>query len=413
MATNKRGWLMVVVCFLTLVFLFGASYNTASVFFSPLLKSFGWSRARVSSLQTVLALAAGLSVPAIGWLLDRIEARLMMTAGAMLILGGFILASQARSYEAMVTAYIFLGLGAAAGTLLPCSLVIANWFDDRLGLAMGLTMSGTALGGTLMAPICTHVIAAAGWRAAYLVLAAPVLVLVIPLILLTIRTRSVSGREPSAAHMARIAKGLEVGEALHARSLWLISAAQLLWAFAVTAVNLHMVPVLIGQGLTATRAAAILGLVLALSACGKLLLGLIADRAGGRWALAVGLLAMAGGTAALIGARQGLFLGGFILFYGLSCGAPLVLIPVVITESLGLKRYGSLAGFVGIFHTTGAALGPMAMGYLFDLRGSYTLGLLSCITALSLAALLLPGALPLARSAEMEPALATPSRSAI
>src|SRR5487761_1615358 len=107
MATNKRGWLMVLVCFLTLVFLFGASYNTASVFFSPLLKSFGWSRARVSSLQTVLALAAGLSVPGVGWLLDRMEARLMMTAGALLILGGFLLASQAHSYEAMVTAYIF------------------------------------------------------------------------------------------------------------------------------------------------------------------------------------------------------------------------------------------------------------------------------------------------------------------
>jgi MFS family permease len=410
MATNKRGWLMVLVCFLTLVFLFGSSYNTASVFFSPLLKTFGWSRARVSSLQTVLALAAGLSVPAIGWLLDRIETRLMMTAGALLTLGGFILASQAYSYRAMVVAYILLGLGIAAGTLLPCSLVIANWFDAQLGLAMGLTMSGTALGGALMAPICSRVIASAGWRAGYLVLAAPLLVLVIPLILLTIRQ---SPSASSSARPARLGEGLEVGEALRARSLWLIATAQLLWAFAVTAVNLHMVPILIGQGLDAMRAAAILSLVLALSACGKLILGLISDRAGGRWALAAGLLTMAVGSAALIGARQGLWLSSFILLYGLSCGAPLVLIPVVITESLGLKRYGSMAGFVGIFHTTGAALGPLAMGYLFDLRGSYTLGLLACVAALSLGALLLPGALPLAQRARAAATFAAPRRSVI
>ncbi|HLH77141.1 MAG TPA: MFS transporter [Candidatus Binataceae bacterium] len=413
MAANKRGWLMVLVCFLTLVFLFGSSYNTASVFFSPLLKTFGWSRARVSSLATVLALAAGGSVPAIGWLLDRIEARLMMTAGALLILGGFILASQARSYHTMVTAYTLLGLGVAAGTLLPCSLVIANWFDAQLGLAMGLTMSGTALGGTLMAPICSRVIATTGWRAGYLVLAAPILVLVIPLVLLTIDTPSLSSGASPSVRPERLGEGLEIGEALRSRSLWLIAATQLLWAFAVTAVNLHMVPVLIGQGLNAMRAATILSLVLALSACGKLVLGLIADRAGGRWALAGGLLAMAVGSAALGGARHGLWLNSFILFYGLSCGAPLVLIPVVITESLGRKRYGSLAGFVGIFHTTGAALGPLAMGYLFDLHGSYTLGLLSCVAALSLGALLLPGARSLAQGAEMERVLATPNRSAI
>src|SRR5262245_62399428 len=80
--TSRRQCLVVAALFFTLFFIFGSGYNTAGVFFTPVIKSFGWSRARMSTLQTALALAAGVSIPLIGWLLDRIEARVMMAAGA-------------------------------------------------------------------------------------------------------------------------------------------------------------------------------------------------------------------------------------------------------------------------------------------------------------------------------------------
>src|SRR5438445_11372835 len=99
---ERQSWFVVASLFVTLFLIFGSGYNTAGVFFAPLLKHFGWTRARVSILQTALALSAGFSVPLIGWLLDRIEARIVMATGAAAAGIGFLLASSANSFGLMV-----------------------------------------------------------------------------------------------------------------------------------------------------------------------------------------------------------------------------------------------------------------------------------------------------------------------
>lgn len=138
--------------------------------------------------RSALAIAAGISAPFIGWLLDRIEARIVMAAGAATAGTGFVVASLAHSYAAMVAAYLLIGLGIGAATLLPCSMVIANWFGKRRGLAMGLVMAGTSAGGMVMTLISDRAIHSAGWRAGYLVLAAPVFVIVVPIVLMLVRS---------------------------------------------------------------------------------------------------------------------------------------------------------------------------------------------------------------------------------
>jgi len=85
-ARERRGWLIVASLFVTLFVVFGGGYNTAGVFFAPMRRYFGWSSTRQSSLQTILALTAGVAVPFIGWLLDQLEARLVMSAG--IVVGG-------------------------------------------------------------------------------------------------------------------------------------------------------------------------------------------------------------------------------------------------------------------------------------------------------------------------------------
>jgi sugar phosphate permease len=61
----------------------------------------------------------------------------------------------------------------------------------------------------------------------------------------------------------------------------------------------------------------------------------------------------------------------FLLIFGLSLGAPLVLIPMLVAESLGLKRFGSLGGIAGVFNTIGAFVGSVGAGKIYDLSGSY------------------------------------------
>ena len=56
---ERQSWLIVAGLFVTNLIVFGGGYNTAGVFFPPLLKEFGWSRTQVSILPSVLAAAAG------------------------------------------------------------------------------------------------------------------------------------------------------------------------------------------------------------------------------------------------------------------------------------------------------------------------------------------------------------------
>jgi len=65
-------------------------------------------------------------------------------------------------------------------------------------------------------------------------------------------------------------------------------------------------------------------------------------------------------------------LGGFLLLSGLTCGAPMALLPMIQAESLGLRRYGSLNGILSIAFTLGLATGPLVAGKVFDVTHSYS-----------------------------------------
>src|SRR5712692_897861 len=350
---ERRGWLVVGSLFVTLFLVFGSGYNTAGVFFTPLLDQFGWSRARLSLLQTTLALAARLALPPAGWLLDRVEARLVIVTGAVLAGVGFLLASRAGGFGAMLVAHGLIGVGLGAATLLPASLVVANWFGANRGLALGLAMIGTSAGGMVMTRVAQRAIEHGGWRDGYLALAVPVFVVVVPLVLATVRTRppSAAGGERGAGRML---PGLEVAAALRVRSFWLIALAQFCYSFAASGTNLHAIPYFTGIGYGAGRAVGLMSLVLGIAGVGKPVMGVLADRIGARGALA------------LLFAANAAVAGAFVVTYGLTIGAPLSLVPLVMAESLGLRRFGSLAGLTGLFNILGAALGPVVAGRVFD-----------------------------------------------
>jgi sugar phosphate permease len=402
---ERRAWLIVAALFLTLFLVWGGGVNTAAVFFTPLLKYFGWSRARLSTRSAAGSLIAALAAPAVGLLLDRIEARIVMVGGAALAGAALLLASRADSYAPLLLANLASAIGVTASTLLPCQLVIANWFTARRGIAMGMTFAGTSLGGAAMTIVANRAIAHGGWRGGYVVMALPILVIVIPLLILTVRTRPEEGRaavdadpEPSGAAAGRAQlPGFEMREAVRTRSFWMLSVAQFFYACAVSGVGLHMVAYLIGAGYTAARAAGALSAIFLVTSVGKLITGGFADRISPRVVLAVVFAGATAGTIMLLGASRGALLAGFIVLNGTAAGTPLVLLPMVAVESLGLRRLGSILGVSGIFGTIGAAIGPVAAGRIFDVSGSYEVAFLAFAAMWIAAALAITGCRPLER----------------
>jgi MFS family permease len=364
-AREKRGWVIAASLFVTLFFVFGGGFNTSGVFFAPMRAHFGWSSARMSSLQTILALTAGVTVPIFGWLLDHLEARIVMSGGVLVTGGAFVLASRADSFGALALAYVGLGIGIAAATLLPSGLVIANWFKERRGTALGIVTSGTSVGGMVMTLVAARTIEAAGWRAGFIALAIPTFVIAAPVVALIVRTRP-PGEEPSGAPAANPLAGLDVGAALRSRAFWMVSAAQYCYSLAGAGATLHTVPYLIRSGFHPDRAAQLFSITFALASAGKFLMGYAGDVLSGRVALALTLALAAVGQLLVLGTHSDLMLGGYELLYGTMSGAPLALIPMVVAESFGLKRFGSVSGLTGVFITLGGATGPLLGGLILD-----------------------------------------------
>lgn len=369
---ERRGWLIVGSLFVVLLLVFGSGYNTVSVFVPALLKAFPrWSRAEVALLPSVLAFSAGISVLPIGWLLDRVEAKLVMICGAIASGSAFLIASYANSLFPMVVAYLVLGVGITAATVLPASLVLANWFEARRGLAMGIAISGTTVGGMIMTLVASGVILARGWRSAYTALGLPMIVIVVPLLALTIRTRPPGAAKLSVAEGAERLEGFDTRQALHARSFWMLVIANLCFGFAASGAVVHMVAYLEAVGYRASSAALAMSVFFGFAALGKVTMGYVADRISARLALAADFAATAVALVMIFGAAHLMLLAAFVAICGIAGAAPLVLLPLLVAESLGRRRYGVLGGLAGIAGTIGATFGPVVAGRIFDLTGSY------------------------------------------
>src|SRR5208282_476045 len=169
-----NGWIIVGAIFATMFFIWGG-INCGAVFFVPVLNHFGWTRAQLS-----VALSAGW---VIGWLADRINPKKMMAIGAAVTGLAWFALSRATSFAEFLAINGLFGICVGASTTIPSSLVIANWFEQRRGLAMGIAFSGGTLGGAAMTIVANYAIELGGWRMGYATLAMPITFVVVPLIL--------------------------------------------------------------------------------------------------------------------------------------------------------------------------------------------------------------------------------------
>ncbi|HYA34367.1 MAG TPA: MFS transporter, partial [Candidatus Binataceae bacterium] len=335
-----------------------------------------------------------------------------MIGGAVLAGLAFILASRANSFPPMLIAYLILGVGIGGSTLLPAALVIANWFGARRGLAMGLTFAGTSLGGAAMTIVASRAISYGGWRTGYVTLAIPMLVVVIPIVMLVIRTRppGEDGQKVSVSEAADALPGLELSEALRTRSFWMIALAQFTFACAASGMGLHLITYLRGLGYAEAFAAGMMSLAYLFTSMGKFGMGFFADRVSARRALAINFVIAAFAMILIFGAGHAWILFPFVFIFGLTLGAPLVLVPLLTAESLGLKRFGLIGGIAGMFNTLGAAIGPVGAGKIFDATGSYATAfqIFLVLLLIGCASALLCRTLEVEQSAlEREPAVAT------
>lgn len=386
-APNRKifyGWWNVLACFIGLalsyamftVFIFGT-------FVRPLEAEFGWQRGPMSLALTIANITVVFASPMLGALVDKMGVRRVMlvsvilmglAVGSMSLLNGNI-----WHFYAMHLLIPLLG----AGTLpLSYSRVIIAWFARRRGLALGISLSGFGVGATLIPAVGQFIVEAYGWRVAYLAFAGAIFCISLPLTFFLLReTPGEMGLNPDGDEHPETAVddapvtdadiGLSGSEAIKTRSYWLIFASFALVGIGITSILAHLVPMLIGRGVTPSVAALCMsslgfGLIF-----GRILAGYLMDRFFAPYVAGLFLLGLLAGVMILATGASGSVVFIAAVLVGLATGSEISEIAYIVSRYFGPKAFGQIYGTMFAAFQLGSAGGAYAMGSYYDMAGNY------------------------------------------
>lgn len=376
-ARRFSGWRIVALAALTLVMTGPGQTVGVSAFVDPMIDGLGLSRSQVSAAYLVGTLTGALAMPRVGSVLDRRGTRFAMTLVGGLF--GVVLAAMAGVQGLVTLAVGFAGirmLGQGGLTLISTTSV-SYWFERRRGLAVGLV---TAVGGAMMplTPITmTPLIQLIGWRNAWLVAAAAVLTIVLPIARLGMIDRpadagqQVDGISDEEAERAGPAGGSTRGAAVRTGMFWALAGGVVATGMIGTGMTFHQFDLLGQQGLTPTQAAANF-LPQTLATLGASLgAGALMDRVPIRVLLPAAMALLSASMIALPWVGPDLSVVLYAIGIGASGGTARAVEAAGMPKLFGVRHVGAIRGLVMSLMVGATAFGPLALSLGRDLTGGY------------------------------------------
>jgi len=337
------------------------------LFIDVLEAEYGWSRTLLSACTSVAFLMMGVLALVAGPLSDRIGPRPVLLVSGLAYGAGYALLSQVSApWQLVVIFGSLIAMGMSTHDVVTLGTV-ARWFEARRGIMTAVVKVGTAAGQVAVPPLAAFLILAIGWQNTFLTLGAAAAVV---LVLAALRMR-----RPEAATTAEgvaAAGGTGYAEARRTRPFWTLCAMQFLFLPTLMTVPLHIAVHGTDLGLSKPAAAVLLSVIGASSVAGRLVVGRLLDRIGGRNAYVicfVFLIASLLGLS-LVTAHGALYV--VMAIYGFGHGGLFVVVSPTVAEYFGMRAHGAIFGTVLFCGTFGGAAGPILAGAVFDTTGSYT-----------------------------------------
>src|SRR5271165_7151621 len=127
-----------------------------SVFVAPLEKEFGWKRSETSNVFTIAVVVFALTFIVAGRLQDKFGPFWVSLTGGVLVSLGFYLCAFTHSLTYLYVCFgVIGGLGNGFGYSTPIP-VMAKWFPDKRGLAVGLAVGGYGAGSAIFGPLASY-----------------------------------------------------------------------------------------------------------------------------------------------------------------------------------------------------------------------------------------------------------------
>jgi OFA family oxalate/formate antiporter-like MFS transporter len=347
-----------------------------SVFVLPLEKEFGWNRAQTSWVFTIAIVAFAVTFIFAGRLQDARGPRIPAGLGAVLVGGGFALASLTTSLAFLYVSFgLVVGVGNGFGYSAPTP-VASKWFPDKRGLAIGLMVGGYGAGSAIIGPVATSMIAGYGWRFTFQILGLALFVM--GMIGTALLQNPPEGfRAPGAApgpkaKRSTTAVDVPTRDLLRMPTFYALWVAYCLGTTAGLMVISQLVPFARSVGLTAAQAAYAITIGAVGNASGRILAGALSDTLGRLTTLKVMIIGSALVMLALATGAASLAVFYALVAAGYWCyGTQLSVFASTTADFCGTRDLGMNYG--ALFTAWGVAgiVGPSIGARVYQASGSY------------------------------------------
>lgn len=208
------------------------------------------------SIASILTAVLG---PFLGALIDRCGSRRVVLPGlalTILSIGSFSLTSGSQTQ--WIVLWVIFGIVAVSIKSTAWTAAVLGVFQHSRGLALGLTLSGTAVAQIVIPPLANWLIVDFGWRAAFVWLAigwGGLTFVLCVLFLFDAHDRRASAATAGADAASATLSGLTSAEALRDSALWRIAASNFVVMLLTMGLTIHLFPILTEAGVSRERAA--------------------------------------------------------------------------------------------------------------------------------------------------------------
>jgi MFS family permease len=357
--------------------------STFALFYVEMLRELGWGRGPTALGYSLSWLGFLAFAPAAGWLSDRWGVRSAVVIGGVLLGGALALTGQVR---ALATYYLCFGALGAAGiacVLVPSTAVVTRWFVRSRGTAMGILAAGGPSSALVFYPLNAWLIAALGWRVAFVAFGGIVAATTVALALLYREAPEPVRPSPRAAG----GPGAEwtLPRALRSPRLWAAFLMTALGVIGFQVMATHQVAHALDRGFELALVVRLFALGAGAMMAGNLLGGWLSDRLGRDWVFSLGTVVAIAGIACFAAIR-GPDDRPLLMLYaasGFGFGMRIAQLSAIPADAFSGPQLGAILGVVQGGGGLGGAIGPYLGGWLFDATGSYAVAFAAACAAVA------------------------------
>lgn len=340
------------------------------------------TKAQAGAIASSFYLAYTIFSPLLGFLVDRVSARKLLTLFSFILGGGTFLMGKPVSFLQACLFFAMVGIGSSA-MWTPVVTLVQRWFGvRRRGMVLGILSISYTIGYGIMGLILPPLVARFDWRTCWFILSAPAFALVlINGVLLRTKPQdlnlrpwgedsSLAAENPSPAAKA----GVRYGELLKIRNLWLVGISYLFIGFTAYVINTFIVTYgTMELGFPYAQSAKLASAIAFSGIIGVLVIPTLSDSLGRKKCLILIHTSLSVSIILIISAgNHWNALLTTVCIFGFFYAAAWPMYAAAAADFFPPEATGSVLGFWTIFYGLGLILAPILGGYIADLTGTFT-----------------------------------------